>query len=99
MDTMAISIKMLCSKEYKNSHTNMRNALLLLKNQLKLTQKLIKDNDELRRGYEQYRTYSHNKRKDKITTIPCNPVYSYLTHSLLQSINDFFEWEEKHKQK
>lgn len=99
MDSMGMSTKMLNSQEYKDSYYNMRKALVSLKQQLKITVDLIEQNQALRsKGYEQYRTYCHNKRRDKVTSTPCNPVYSWLIGSLSNAIDKFFEWEEKHEQ-
>jgi len=99
MDSMGISTKMVESEKFKDSQALMKYMLTLLKQQLELTRKIIKENERLRSlGYEQYRTYCHNKRKDKLTTIPSNPVQTYKLHALICEIGTFFKWEKEFKE-
>lgn len=99
MDSMGISIKMVDSKEYKIVYRDLNRSLMSLKQQLETTKSITEKYDDLKsKGYEQYRTYCNNKRLDKITNIPLNPVYSYKLDLLIAEINKFFAWEKKFKE-
>ena len=97
---MAISTKMIESKAFKDSQAQLEYMYALLEQQLGFIAKLMKENDELRKkGYQQYRTYAHNNRKDKITWIPCNAVQLHEVYGLLSAIRRFFEWQREFKSK
>ncbi len=99
MDTSGISTKMLESERFKDSQGLVRYMLALLKQQLEITRQVIEENNKLRKkGYEQYRTYVHNKRRDKLATIPINPVGTYELHTLTCAIGKFFKWEREFKE-
>lgn len=97
MNSMAIGKKMLDSNKWNRSDQEMRDAFIALREQLKFVKRIVRNNEILRRkGYEQYRTYSNNKRKDKIAMIPCNPVSKYELGTLICEIDRFFAWEKEH---
>ena len=93
---MGVPNKTIESEEYQNSSAAMKCIFTLLKQQLEIAVKLVDENNRIiSNGREQYRTYYHNKRWDKIGTIPCNRVATYKLKTLIGEIDKFFAWEKR----
>jgi len=98
MNSMAISTKMIESDEYKDTRAALDYMLVMLRQQLVITKDIMEEYERLKsKGYQQYRTYAHNKRKDKITRIPMIPVQTHDLLILLHNIDTHFEWDKEHK--
>lgn len=96
---MGISRKMVESEEWKNSMAAMKYMFALLRQQLEITSELMEAHRQLeRRGYEQYRTYCHNKRRDKITNVPSHRIHASDLRMLMLKIERFFAWEKEFKE-